>query len=551
MTSIHNHSKKLLSNVSMSHEAVVLVCHVAGLLFIYVVSIPIITYYTYRFYQRKSNPIMKHRDVLFVVSLNCLIIFGFVTQRTLSILYNLGAIPFPLFLQGLFSGITVWGTIDLVCIKSYLLYFQHQYHLSIQNASWKKFIDSSWTDHDWYLRNKTKWGQFSYVIRWLSIPFVLTMVFEALGATVLGWIGMFIFHVIAVFVPIILLVIFSYRLRTFYDIYGIRKEIISQLFAFAMCGVIYFIAASVLQSIFPNDEEQRAHLLRVFGSFVIIISFSFVGFSSVYYPLYLVRQRHQTAQQEKSVKRIYFLAAIRDPTMLSLLMQHSVTEFNTENLLFIIETVQIKHAYATAKNNVIQTSNRLAFAPNELKESATSTLVIDFNEFKTAQPRLRLHRMNSSHSKEDVASCITSYLIGNGCVKIELSCELPVSDVLTKDPNDIKAQITALCHKYVADGSCLELNLPFELKQSVLSFVAKEDSVEGDWFWAMDETCLHLMNNLLVGMVDRFQKTEPLQRYLESKEYQTSIKEVELIDLVHKPGVYDGVLYEQIVQKYI
>eukprot|EP01084_Bolivina_argentea_P055787 102209_1 len=544
----------------MSHEYAecthaVLVGNVVALLFIYIVSIPMITYYTYRFYQHKSNPIMKHRDVIFVISLNCLIIFGFVTYTTVTILHHIGALELPLFLRGLLAGITVWGTMNLLCIKSYLLYFQHQYHLSIQNASWKQFIDSSW--NDWYLRNKNKWGQFSYVIRWISIPYVLSIIMETLGSAVLGWLGSSIFHMIVVFVPIILIIAFSFRLRNFYDIYGIRKEIISQWLAFLICGVVYFIASYVLKGIYTEDAEHLTLMLSVFGTWVIVASFTFVGISSVYYPLCLVH--HQATQQLQettgTIKRLSLYSVIRDPKMLSLLMQHSVTEFNTENLLFIIETVQIKHAYSTAKNNVIQTSNKHSFVPDELKESNTPTLVIDFNDFVLPKkdPAAVETELKTSCPSNGVASCITTYLIGSGCVKLEISSELPTSDVLTNDPEDIKAQMTSLYHKYVESGSCFEVNIPFELKQNVLSFITKEKSeevVEGDWFWVMDETCLHIMAHLLTGMVHRYQKTEPFQRYVKSKEYQTSIKDVELINVANKPGVYDGVLYDQIVQKY-
>eukprot|EP01083_Nonionella_stella_P044681 120258_1 len=507
--------------------AAVFIGNVAALLFIYLVSIPIIGYYTYRFYQHKADPIMKHRDVLFVISLNGLIVFGFIVQRTWLILSQIGTVvPFPTWLQGSLSGIVVWGIIDLLCLKSYLLYFQHQYHLSIQNAPWKQSIDSSW--NDWYLRNKNKWGRFSYIIRWLAIPYVLSVIIDALGDPVLGWHFMFIFHLIAVFVPVLLLMIFSYRLRRFYDIYGIRKEIISQLVAFVAFGAIYFIASYTLKA-----------TVSIFGTFVVVGFFSFVGFSSVYYPLSLLRlQRVPSVEQDHPAKHIRLLSAFRDRTMLSLLMQHSVREFNTENLLFIIEIVQIKHAYATDRNNVIETSNTMHFVPDELKES--TTVVIDFNT------------LTASETEDSPKRCITTYLLREGCVKIAISSKLPTSDVLTTHPNDIKAQINDLCHKYVETDSCFELNIPFELRQRMLAFITKgqEECVEGDWFWVMDEICLHIMGNLLIGLFSRFRKTEPFQRYVESKEYQMPTKDVEFLDSTDKPGMYDGSLYDQIASLY-
>eukprot|EP01083_Nonionella_stella_P044680 120253_1 len=520
--------------------AAVFIGNVAALLFIYLVSIPIIGYYTYRFYQHKADPIMKHRDVLFVISLNGLIVFGFIVQRTWLILSQIGTVvPFPTWLQGSLSGIVVWGIIDLLCLKSYLLYFQHQYHLSIQNAPWKQSIDSSW--NDWYLRNKNKWGRFSYIIRWLAIPYALSVVISALGDPNLGFRFMFVFHIIAVLVPVLLLIIFSYRLRRFYDIYGIRKEIISQLLAFVVLGVIYFIASYTLKASVIGLE-----LLPIFAFFGIIGLFSFVGVTSVCYPLYLVQMRRLPSVEQDTVKGIHVLSAFQDPTMLSLLMQHSVSEFNTENLLFIIEIVQIKHAYATARNNVIRTSNRLKWVPDEFKED-TPTVVIDFNAFNKSDTE-------ESSTNDEIPSCITTYLLGIGCVKIAISSKLPTSDVLTKHPNDIKAQINALYHKYVENGSCFELNIPFEMRENMLSFLTKDKTeapcVEGDWFWVMDAICLHIMTDLLDALFNRFRKTEPFLRYVESKEYKTPIKDVKLINSTDKPGVYDGTMYDQIASLY-
>eukprot|EP01084_Bolivina_argentea_P078276 142006_1 len=520
-----------------------LVANITALLLIYLVIIPLICYYTCKFYKNKSNSLMQHRDPAFVLCLNFLIIFGMLTDRTLKIMVELSQIQIAHYITSFFSGIYTWGIIDLVCIKSYLLFYQHRYHDSIQNMCWKTNINSSWCD--WYVQNINTWGKFSYIIRWILVPYLIAIIIETMNETVFGVLFMFIFHLIVLVIPLSLFVFFVARLRSFYDIYGIRKEILGQIAAIIITGFVYFIVNFLFKSVCGSKRCIDA-ATGYFGSFAIIVSFGIVGISSVYYPLYLLnKQQIQTPNgQSPSSKMTNLVSITKDSKLLSLFMQHLVKQFCTESLLFVIETVQIKSNYQISQNNVIKISNK--------------ELLSDIN-YLTADKYLTIDFNSSSGNQQTVTS--TYLLIGDkrvdNMIKIEIELDgLPKSEILTKYPNCIKDQIIALFQKYIQSGSNFEINLPFEAREHLQKLVISENDdnnaiIDSDWFWSLDESLLEILR-LLADPFSRFRRTDVFRQYIQSKEYQTKIKAVEMIDIqkTNKPKIYSGDLYQQTFQKY-
>eukprot|EP01084_Bolivina_argentea_P239133 401900_1 len=160
----------------MSVSRPALIGNIFALIIIYAVWVPIVSYFTYKFYRNRSNPTIRHRYPLFVLTFNCLIIICLPIERTLMILQqNIEVIQStPNWLLHMFLGITAWAGLDLFCIKSYLLHFQRKYYESIKNKIWKKSINSSF--NDWYIQNKNKWGNFVYCGKFVLILYIITVI---------------------------------------------------------------------------------------------------------------------------------------------------------------------------------------------------------------------------------------------------------------------------------------------------------------------------------------------------------------------------------------
>ena len=91
---------------------------------------------------------------------------------------------YPEWLTKAIAAAFTWGIEVLLCIKSYLLFFKHRYHESIQNETWNKDINLS--SDDWFIKNKNKWGSFKYIIKFLIIPHMFLIVAAAVDELVLS-----------------------------------------------------------------------------------------------------------------------------------------------------------------------------------------------------------------------------------------------------------------------------------------------------------------------------------------------------------------------------
>ena len=491
--------------------------------------VPIIIVMTTYFYKNKGNALMINRDPSFVLSLNALILIDFSIERPMKVCnkWNLASIP-TWFMSTLTVSI-VYGVLYLICIKSYLLFFRQRYHDSIQNKTWIQSIDSSW--NDWYIHNYRKWGQFSYMIRWTAIPWIIVTMEPILGHFFWNNFSIFrvIFQVIAALTPFCLLLIFVFRLRHFYDIYGIRKEIIMQCTVSLCIIFIYMISWVIWRVVLDDQSFEYANYMTV--NVLIFVLFGFFGISSVYYPLYRLKLYEKTEETSKHTTTISTMKrSFADLRIFSLFMRHLVSEFATENLLFIIELLQIKYAYQLSKQHVIKVKNH-----------NNKFLVIDFN-------------VNDS-----VNSVI--YIFGatftNHMVQIEFHSDVPTSNLLKLHENDIYGQIRALYVKYIETGAECELNVSYEMRNTIIQKVkslnsenTKYELMEGDLYWLFDECCLHIFQ-LLQDPFGRFCSSKPYKEYVNSAEYQTKTQMFQMkgsIDMTASdaPKIYDAGDYDEL-----
>eukprot|EP01084_Bolivina_argentea_P066107 120504_1 len=513
----------------MSTLAGVEIALIIVLILHYTVIIPLV-YFTYQFYQTKANQIIQFRDPPYVVCFNSLIVLDFSVNVTRHTLHQLDLLNYPIWVTGITSGIFIWGFFDLLVIKSYLLFFTFQYHKSIENFIWKKEINEQWSD--FYIRNKNTWGNFSYLIRWVLIPYILTIIIQTVGG-VYFLEYMFIFYAIVLFTPILLLIIFAYYMGKFIDIYGIRKEIIGQILTLLFGAILYFIIARIVRANVDSETYAKAPI----NTIIVGIIFGTISISSVYYPLRLIRNQylkvisnHANPSQNIIINTSCFselLDTIKDSDLLSLFMQHLIKEFATESLLFIVEIIQIKYYYQLSQNNVIKVSTKDTF------------LTIDFNSHCADN----INHIQTYIFDEDFAN-------GN-MVKIEIPMDVPKSNILTLHSDSIKNQFKALYEKYFKDFSHYQINLSYEQKQKVENVINNQltEIIEGDLYWLMDECVLHILR-LLMAPFFRFKETEQFEQFIKSKTHQTKIKKLEMINMPSKPEICNGDLYEQIKQKY-
>ncbi len=190
--------------------------------------------------------------------------------------------------------------------------YKIRYHIAIQNLSWKKEIDAEHEKHDFYIKNKNKWGSFSYVIKWLLIPFLWLFIVEIIDVVIvdgmyniyiypinkcvahkhllyiyIAWISIvcILHQIIFAMVPLISFVILTYKLGEFYDVFGIKKEIFIQF----LSTIILLVAYGLISATIAGTADAVA-LSRSVGIGVFVMIYCIFGITSVCHPIYLIKK---------------------------------------------------------------------------------------------------------------------------------------------------------------------------------------------------------------------------------------------------------------------
>eukprot|EP01084_Bolivina_argentea_P090596 163209_1 len=325
------------------------------LIFMYLVSIPLIIYYTYRFYQQKSSKTILYRQPMLIICLNFFVILNFIFDRTPRYIASILGSDYPKWAKLLVTCSTAYGIINLLSLKSYLLFFQHRYHTAFENKIWAQAINNNWDN--WYIRNKNKWGNFQYLLKWLFIPVCIEPFITAFGEYIWGFTFNISLEIIMCLTPILLLLVFVFKLGHFYDSFGIRTEMLMQCSLFIIGIAIYFPIIFICHP-FLSQQQYDAMYELIQGIFIMLI-FTILAISCVYYPLYLIKKYESThklalvSHSSLHRKSVNLSQCFTDYQLFRFFMNHLVHEFATESALFVVEWCQIKNAYQILQNGVI------------------------------------------------------------------------------------------------------------------------------------------------------------------------------------------------------
>ena len=246
-------------------------------IFIYM---PIIIYYLIKFHKHYADKtIMKYRNKSLIYTINILSIIILTIDRTylcLASVINMDKyIYLPTWPCYLASSISFWIIFLLFFIKTYLLYFEQQYHLSMINITWKKQINPG--IEDWYIKQRQSgFGSFKYLLKISVIPYIIIVCIEAFGENFFGDNLIFnIVHLIIIGIPLISSFVIFCKTKSFNDHYRIRREILYQIIIisiFIIFHVIFFILYSLIiyhtfnidQSI-QEKEFNTTHFINIFA----------------------------------------------------------------------------------------------------------------------------------------------------------------------------------------------------------------------------------------------------------------------------------------------
>ncbi len=173
-------------------------------------------------------------------------------------------------------------------------------HTAIQNKTWAQEINHECDN--WYIRNRNKWGNFHYILKWLIIPYCMQASLTAFGEMIWGFTTNIMLQAIFATAPILILLICGIKLGYFYDSFGIRREILMQFLMFIVAIPIYFSIVLCLCSHLSHNVYNI--LVEMSQGILIITLFTLLAVSSAYYPLHLIKYKNRRRYSLHSIINI-------------------------------------------------------------------------------------------------------------------------------------------------------------------------------------------------------------------------------------------------------
>eukprot|EP01083_Nonionella_stella_P045929 123043_1 len=516
----------------------------------YVALFPFIVYLIRKFHfesQNGKNCIVKARDNTLLYMINIVQLLVLLIDRPFQIVHRVWVVvpPSTAWISSLFSVLTVGQLLLLLIIKVYHLYFEHQCNVYIAHLSWRKDINPNETN--WYIAHQNTWGNSMYLYKLSLIPMVLLVIVEIIQEFVFGQSPILhvVFQVFVIIACLVAAAISYCNIGSFEDAYCIKREVFYQLL-FCIIGATSYITINIIFTAVYSDQNRLKWLLIAWSiSYVLCLP---MGLVSTIYPLYLTiqckkkrrsdRNKHKykicpstSESNEPYIKAIeQLITMLSDYKWFKLFMQYLISEFCTENLLFIVELYQMKLAFQTKLGGVIRVPKTNIIDTHDRKEGDWTGndehIDIDFNTFPhldtngKAMPYTVLCCGTDDHYQSNI--CIPSMESSMVKIKLVLPCELPQSTIVETCDTFID-QIKHLYHKYLEEGSPFELNISHDNREKLSRFVQCIDEIpkerQSDLYSVFDECCVEIL----------FLLDDPFHRFVGANEQNRSMTSTSVI----------------------
>eukprot|EP01084_Bolivina_argentea_P261403 441709_1 len=506
----------------------------------YFIYIPLIIYLYLQYRKHSNEPIMRYRQPLVLNLMYFFLLVTFLIERWWPLLTNVWCIiSAPKWMYSLFSSLTFF-CYHLFAIKCYHLHYQQQYHLESADMSWK--MDLNPEQKNWFIEHKNTLGNAKKLIQIALIPYTISIIIETINSSISQSSLTFnILYIIILFIPLCFAYYSFWKTRNIDDIYGIHTEIRYQVIAETIANItmiLWIIISRTIPLIYNYSQFERLQYLLYVILFTPLYLTPLIIFNTAY-PLLLHKKTSQNKQPtgDKSLSRrsvtnsiSNMTSIIKDYKAFTAFMRYLVTEFSTENLLFLVELVMVKHKYQTQNNNVIKipkhktllkgyhtqsmSSMSLQLTPalelGEMQKSLHTNdtyMTIDFNistddlnkdSITTGRGNTNTNNitkkpafLKSKHAASLSTSIIhlfrddnefnndfgplATYLFddnGKIIVKLYVPRELPPSEI--SQLNGLYNQMEAIFQKYIKYNANHELNLSSSLRASLNGFFNDE-----------------------------------------------------------------------------
>jgi len=488
---------------------------IAWIDFNYMVLCPTMLYFLYKFNKLDSeDPLVKFRNKTIILILNIMMMFTLLIERPLAafvVIWDVGLDDDAWYY--IVFGFAWWSAFFLFLVKVFFLFYKQKYSMAIADIAWAQHLDPN-AGNNWYIVKKSSYGDPIYCVKLLTPFFLLSVALTAMTKVAFPEDHQVLAINFAQFaiagIPVMLAFWIFYLSRTVADVYKLRNEAFLQCVCIMLALLQYFgcflyfnlAAAWTVQTTFcesagdceevtePTDEGHRIEwLLRNLTANLCAIGLALIPTA---YPVWLSKEKEKKSRTSDDVSNQIALNQVSQDitemtdaenvygeteSMLAMkhviagydsfkaFMQHLVSEFSTESLLFLVEYIQVKHTYQIQHD---LKKGSLPVSPNPEPPSvagADKSENVDDSEKAAVVATTSSSSMlvAASDEKEDGADeeRVSSFLYGvDGQVltKVCIPLDIPKS-VILRNQKSLQGQMDALYHKYVKVNSDHELNL--------------------------------------------------------------------------------------------
>jgi len=340
---------------------------------------PIMAYALHQFYMIRRAQIMRFRNSPLVIVMNILIILSVFDHGygALAIIWKIES-PMPSWIEHVIYGLCVSSIYLLIALKTWLLYFEQKYHLSVADAAWKKLINEN--SQGWFIRHRQTLGDWKYVLKICCIPcaFYISLCVGLRMVVAVAWaaevmatfagvaINYWLLHSLPLFFSCI--IYYRFHSKEFKDLYRISNEIKYQCFIVVVFEV-FQCGDLVFQLFTKHSASADVYRIEALINFVVATCFLFgLSIFTSTYPVYLhlmtdngqrlsaiiaMDRRSSNLPRRRNGGIMDIGKIMRHKEGFKALMSHLLMEFSTENLLFLVELIQIKYAFQLKNRNVV------------------------------------------------------------------------------------------------------------------------------------------------------------------------------------------------------
>lgn len=316
-----------------------------------------------------------------------------------------------------FDTISISVLFALNTLNFWLLYFNKQAHIETVDLVWKKEINPR--IQSWYLVNKQKWGNARYVVKLMTVPFLIYAAFVLLIE--------YAFHCWEIYAYSLLLLSVIFAVPTFViyrklkgklDMFNSKHEIRNHcivIFIFLTVNALAFITETVLVAhdfTDPITEHQRqlihqiVYLITELNASGTVFTIAAITIRSLLLEMQKLRRnskiksvRRGAANNSKTEPNVGLIAMIGDAEGFKAFMKFLVSQWASESLLFVTELLCIKYNFGVEAEHC-----SIEFDPTKprpissvLKEMAPARSSHSCNnepeEEEIEEPQLQLEKM--------------------------------------------------------------------------------------------------------------------------------------------------------------